>query len=320
MKNKIFNASEKETYIHLTGGLGNQLFQYAAALSTEPTKVKLLTLFGNPRSDISGKPDIMYFNLPETTIFSQSVRFRWSTRRVLNFNIRFNAVDNRNKFFTRIINLLSKTFLFFSVGELFTLHTGKGVGFSGYPKKSKKPLFIIGYFQSKNYFNLPSVIDKMMRIYPKQDETLISIYKQKAISEIPLVVHIRLGDYKIDDNFGILTKEYYKKALQLIETKTNFGRIWIFSDEPTLSLDFIPSAYHGKCEVIDLVKFSPGLSLEIMRLGVSYIIANSSFSWWGANLSYTKEPVIAYPEPWFKSLGTPRDLPQKHWHRIEGHV
>ena len=320
MKNKIFSASEKETYIHLTGGLGNQLFQYAAALSAEPTRVKLLTSFGNPRSDISGVPDIMYFKLPMTTILSQSVRFSWFTRRVLNFNIRFNAMDNRNNSFTWIVNLLSKITLFFSIGEFFTLHTGKGAGFSGYPKKTRNPLIFIGYFQSRNYYNLPAVVDKMMRIYPKEDEALISMYKEKAINERPLVVHVRLGDYKTENKFGALTPSYYQKALQLIETKARFGKIWIFSDEPTLSLDFIPSAYHGRCEVIDLVKFSPGLSLEIMRLGAAYVIANSSFSWWGANLSYTKEPVIAYPEPWFKSLGTPRDLPQKHWHRIDGHV
>lgn len=320
MKNKILSASKKETYIHLTGGLGNQLFQYAAALSAEPTKVKLLTLFGNPRSDISGRPDIMYFRLPMTTILSQSVRFSWFTRKALNFNIRFNAVDNRNKSFTWIVNLLSKIILLFSIGELFTLHTGKGAGFSGYPKKTRNSMIFIGYFQSRNYFNLPVVIDKMMRIFPKEDEALIFMYKQKAINERPLVVHIRLGDYKTENKFGVLTPSYYQKALQLIETKARFGRIWIFSDEPILSLDFIPSAYHGKCEVIDLVKLSPGLSLEIMRLGVAYIIANSSFSWWGANLSYTKEPVVAYPEPWFKSLETPKDLPQKHWHKIEGHV
>lgn len=320
MRRESFKVSERESYIHLTGGLGNQLFQYAAAQSTAPTRIKLLTSFGNPRSDISGKPDLLYFNLPESTILSKSFFFSWLTRKVLNFNIRYNAVNNRKILITWIINLFSKITLFLSMGKLFTLHTGKGSGFSGYPKKSKKPTLFIGYFQSSNYFNLPFVKTEMMKIYPKHDENLISIFKQKSISEIPLVVHIRLGDYKLEDNFGILTKDYYKKALQLIETKTSFGKIWIFSDEPILSLDFIPSSYHGICEVIDLIKFSPGLSLEIMRLGVAYIIANSSFSWWGANLSYTKEPVIAYPDPWFKSLGTPRDLPQKHWHRIEGHV
>jgi hypothetical protein len=58
-------------------------------------------------------------------------------------------------------------------------------------------------------------------------------------------------------------------------------------------------------------------TLEAMRHAKNYILGNSSLSWWGAKLSYSKTPIVIAPNPWFKAAPEPRDLIPADWSRIE---
>jgi len=53
-----------------------------------------------------------------------------------------------------------------------------------------------------------------------------------------------------------------------------------------------------------------------MRFGKGYIIANSTFSWWGARLSYEEEPDVIVPKPWFAQAEVPIDLIPSNWEEL----
>lgn len=319
MKYKKIRPRNGDTYIYLTGGLGNQLFQYAAALSVDPSYVKVLTSKSNLKNDINNIPDLFHFNLPVETFKIKKIRQSKFTRKYLGFLLRLNLVCKVNCIL-KLAELFGIIVLYVSTGRVFHLKVCKGIGFSGYPKKYFFPTFLVGYFQSEKYFNLSTVIDKMRNIVPLIDQETIEKYRQKSRVDKPLIVHVRLTDYRAEDNFGILTPDYYSRALKVMADRVQFKKIWIFSDEPDEALSYIPVMYHSNCEIIPLHNKSACVNLEVMRFGVGYIIANSSFSWWAASLSQMTQPVVVYPDPWFKNLGTPNCLAPNHWIKVKGHV
>jgi hypothetical protein len=99
----------------------------------------------------------------------------------------------------------------------------------------------------------------------------------------------------------------------LVDTNT----IWIFSDEIARAKELIEVDLDSNLvRWIEEVDQSPASTMELMRHGVGYVIANSTFSWWAAYLSYnTGSPVIA-PDPWFKEIEEPAGLIPPSWNRL----
>ena len=75
----------------------------------------------------------------------------------------------------------------------------------------------------------------------------------------------------------------------------------------------IPQPYRQRCRWIDDIDDPSVETLEKMRFGSGYIIGNSTFSWWGAFLSYSPTPPTIAPTPWFIGLDNPRDLIPNEW-------
>ena len=98
---------------------------------------------------------------------------------------------------------------------------------------------------------------------------------------------------------------------------STFGKIWLFSDEPEEALSAIPSAYRNHIRVIPNLDSIPATTLELMRLGHGYVIANSSFSWWAASLSRNVGSQIVAPSKWFKGKEDPVDLIPAQWKRVD---
>jgi len=93
--------------------------------------------------------------------------------------------------------------------------------------------------------------------------------------------------------------------------------IWVFSDEENEArriLNWLPSA---RVKFISDVDGESAASLMAMRLGCAYVIANSTFSWWGAFLSECEEPLVVAPKPWFLGQHEPSFLIPQNWIRIE---
>jgi len=151
----------------------------------------------------------------------------------------------------------------------------------------------------------------------KEASTFLAEHQTLAKVEKPLVVHIRLGDYKMEENFGILSEKYYECLNELWEGGS-FGKIWMFSDEPEIAIEKIPKKLRGEVRIINDKSEVPAVTLEVMRLGHGYVIANSSLSWWGAMLSKNTNPIVIPPNPWFKSMPEPKNLIPEGWDRRFG--
>jgi hypothetical protein len=133
------------------------------------------------------------------------------------------------------------------------------------------------------------------------------------VNEKPLIVHVRLSDYRVEDNFGIPSKSYYSSAINNQIQMGSYKKIWLFSDEPKEAIAFIPEDYLDLIRNISLEVTDPICTLQVMRLGHGYVIANSTFSWWGAYLSRSENPNVIYPKPWFQGMPDPIELCPPSW-------
>jgi Glycosyl transferase family 11 len=173
---------------------------------------------------------------------------------------------------------------------------------------------LFGYFQSERYFI--DVADKL-RDYFRPREALgpqaQAMADQIARSQMPVSVHIRRGDYvksaetaRVHGSLGVA---YYKKALRMIQGLLDVhATVFVFSDDPADAeavLDFIPREHlvHVRGD-----SDRPWEDMALMAQCRHHVIANSSFSWWGAWLNPSVEKIVIAPRDWF----TPGELRQRN--------
>lgn len=304
-----------ENRVNLMGGLGNQLFQLAFGLAaTRSGKLELVTTFGSPRKNLSGGPEIADFALPDCVSIKLHRRNRLIARLINLLLVRSLSLNSR-----RSLDILFKKILSFSLTLKFktrcTISVGRNVGFS----EMKLPLrnkFIIGYFQSWKWYREPEIQRIMRDLRPKRQSETIRRYVEIAKMEKPLLLHVRLGDYKNEAGIGLLGLLYYQRALtEMARIGASYGTIWVFSDEVDEAKKFLEPLSLDHVRFID-EDISSVETLELMRLCRGYIIANSTFSFWGAALSKSDSPIVMAPEPWFQNAESPEKLIPADWIRI----
>jgi hypothetical protein len=138
-----------------------------------------------------------------------------------------------------------------------------------------------------------------------------------AKSELPIVLHIRLGDYLKEKDFGILGPNYYSSALKELESKGVMSKIWIFSDDIVLAKSKYGHLFEEDTKWISNELESSAETIELMRYGSAFVLANSTFSWWGAVLAYKSDPVVIAPKNWFQNKKEPKELIPQNWIRID---
>lgn len=191
-----------------------------------------------------------------------------------------------------------------------------------------KNVLLNDYFQSDKYFkNNYSTIMELLDIENKK-KTLLNenkFYSQKMIDKC-ISIHFRMGDYiKLQDYHNILTIEYYKKALEYILLKIDFNPIFLYFyevqnevqvNEIILSLknDF-PKCIFQKIDE-SLLDWE---QLLLMSCCKHNIIANSTFSWWGAYFNSYTDKIVCYPSQWFgpKNKYCIDDLFPENWVKIK---
>lgn len=181
----------------------------------------------------------------------------------------------------------------------------------------KNDTHLVGYFQSPRYF-----VDYENGIRtafaPEQAASDKALAHAEAMAGDDTVsLHIRRGDYASEPKtlavHGILGDDYYDHAVNLIQRVVSNPRIFIFSDSPTEAARMktrLPNA-----ETVN--GFNDKDDLFLMSQCRHHIIANSSFSWWGAWLDGRSDGIVAAPRAWFskdKMLTTyVNDLFPAHW-------
>jgi hypothetical protein len=304
------------TLVMLTGGLGNQLFQFKAGLYMSQDDILILdSSLGVPALNYDGKPEIFSFDLPSTQVHVSKKRWRWFISRLLGVQLR-DAKAAKHRFvlmiFQQSARLVSPLVLSIYFRKWVTVINSQLLSFNHKSELISGNKFLLGYFQSYN-LNNEVVVRVLKSLKLSERSELVNEYIKLAKEERPLIVHLRLGDYKNETNFGILSPEYYESAVLELMSTRSYGKVWIFSDEPLQAEKILPNSVTAEARWIPEIDDSAAKTLEVMRHGAGYVIGNSTFSWWAAYLSHTNSPVVFAPEPWFVNLPTPQDLIPPHW-------
>jgi hypothetical protein len=314
----VVHRKKESTVVALTGGLGNQLFQLAAGLSHSIQHrliLKLDTKIGAPRKSRNGTPELFELNDFNILFRVDDAKKSFILRKCFNYLLSSGSQARTagSRLIFRVIKVASEIIISLYSKQKVNLFVSNQLGYVD--SLSKKEAFLIGYFQTYKYFEIPSVKKVFLDMHDSGDESL-NPFRQRAIEELPLVVHVRRGDYKNEPKFGLLSKYYYEEAIDQQFHNFGYGKIWLFSDEPESAHNLIPLKYRE--EVVQILNFqsSPAKTLQIMKLGKGFVLANSSFSYWAAQLSTVPGSRIITPTPWFKDMVEPRDLINPKWKRI----
>lgn len=307
------------TYVSLTGGLGNQLFELAAGINTSNGgQIILLSEYGKPRLAFNGLPEIMQFVLPGYVSFESGNRKELITAKALGYALRINLKGNRielSSVFRFLIRFLAEALIAMKFKKWIKLVICRGVGFCKLTTFHSQ--FLLGYFQSWRWAQEPATFATLMQLRCKSEGSELKALINSAKKNPPLIVHIRLTDYRNEPEFGIPAIEYYLRAIEESQKKNYQSEIWVFSDEIENCEAYIPSKYHHITRWIRAVDNSDSATLEAMRLGKCYVIGNSTFGYWSALLSRQNPERITSPLPWFKGMPEPIDLVPNNWIRLD---
>jgi hypothetical protein len=303
------------------GGIGNQLFQYAFAAhlsSVTDSNVILDPNFLAIRLNDSGSPELMQFSLSERIEIASKKSEPQVIRRALGLTLRLHLTSRGflDNAVYQVARLITTVLVSARFRRPIYLCIASNNGYEKYRYKERNTLYI-GYFQTFVYADEIQSQNQRKQFSIRNPPLSAARFTELAKAEKPLLVHIRMTDYRNEPKFGILSKEYYERAIKYQFSRSEYGSIWIFSDEPEIAASYIPDQYQGiirnvSNEISDTLE-----TLEVMKLAHGYVLANSSYSWWAAFSSYTDTPVVTYPTPWFAQMPEPSRLFPADWQAIE---
>ena len=272
----------------LSGGLGNQLFQYAyaRALSLRYNCQLYLDTRDVNLNAIHGGYGLESFS-HKGKIIDQAI---------------LNAQYPRWKFH------LSSKLKSFKNGLLGHYHEG-GLNYQQGHERAVKNSLLVGYWQSEQYFS--EFRDEILADFNFCDEIKMNncAFAEMIKLSTSVSVHIRRGDYINNAKSASIYHEcgldYYEKSITLIRQQIESPVFFVFSDDISWckkNINFLDShVVFVSDETTDAIS-----DLYLMSLCSSHIIANSTFSWWGAWLS--SSCLVIQPRIWFKKESTRSDL------------
>jgi hypothetical protein len=311
-----------KSQVALMGGLGNQLFQLAAGLCISLENGNVLELnpnLSNCRKNMNGEPEILSYSLPRSVVTLEENLSKYWLGKLFGHSRKIQATPvgfEANISYQAVIGFLVRSQTRKLLGRNGQVIFFSEVGYVEIPKGLKNAIYF-GYFQSYKYLSNNRILIQMMELTSDEYPEVQEFYKTLSLNTSPLVVHVRLGDYRTESNFGLVSKKYYSEAIKSQMETNQFDSIWLFSDEPDEAVTVVPPEYISKIRVVTECANSSAATLEIMRLGKGYVIANSTFSWWGAILSHTHNPKVISPDPWFRGMSEPKDLIPPDWIRFK---
>ena len=284
--------------VKLQGGIGNQLFQFAAGKALAVKKKSELLFDVSCFSDISPavtkrRYELGVFNI--TPKFADPVQIQ--------------RIKDKS-----IINTIQDKLLpYYKKKIYYEPHYHYDLNFF----KAFDQTILDGYWQSEKYFKKVSGIirDDLVIREPLSQNTKDILMRIESTNSVS--IHIRRGDYVNDlvtqKMHGNCNLNYYEKAISLICEKVDEINLFIFSDdilwakknlETSLPITFVD--HNDEMHAYE--------DLYLMSQCKHNIIANSSFSWWGAWLNENKNKIVIAPNKWFNEIkADTKDLFPKEW-------
>lgn len=263
------------------GGLGNQLFCYAAA--------RRLALVNNAElvlDDVSGfVRDHGYQRHYQLDHFNIPCRKATSTERL-------EPLSSVRRYLVRALNR-------WRLFEKRSYIQQEGMDFD--PRllsaKPRGTVYLEGYWQSELYFkDVELTIREELRIIPPKDEINRAL-AERIRSCLAVAVHVRFFDAPQEQEVYNAPGDYYVRAIDRMENFVPGAHYFVFSDQPTAAHARIPLPE----DRITLISHNQGdenayADLWLMTQCQHFIIANSTFSWWGAWLAGGSEKIVVAPD------------------------
>jgi len=291
--------------LKLSGGLGNQIFQYSAAkaLATHhqiPLKIDLDWFDNTPMGSTPRQEMLSRLNIHPQFVHSKGLPLNLPEMQISTLNKLIRGLTRK-----KLIYREKKAFIFQK--DFF---------------KQQAPLYLEGYWQSHKYI-APIRETLLKEITPNFPLNSITVKYLEQINSCPnsIMLHIRRGDYvtlnAANQFHGVLSLQFYINALSNLKDLPS-SKVFVFSDDiewaknhltnslPTIFIENIPSDY----AVVE--------ELFLMKHCQYHIIANSSLSWLGAWLCEKAEKQVFAPKKWLANQAFPMDdLIPLTWQLIE---
>ena len=281
----------------LTGGLGNQLFQYAAARALCLREERRLRLAWFGPADGSRRYLLDQFRLagpPEVSLAGRDeIRGLWT------------SLPRWQKNLTRL-GLWPRPRQLRVSGPAFRPLAGSG-----------RTVFLEGYFQSWRYFDdCRDRIREELTITAPLGERNASLLRRIA-GENSVAIHVRRGDYVGLPHHGVLPLDYYRVALGRLAPALDGARVFVFSDDPA----WVRANFEVGRPVVVIVHNGPDSpvgDLALMAACRHFLIANSTLSWWAAWLASHQGKRVIAPRQWFGAAraADTSDLCPPDWQRL----
>lgn len=286
-------------HVELKGGLGNQLFQYATALSLSKyhgTKVFV---------------DIKKLNAKDEVI---------GTYR------KYKLKNLVNKPIVKNISLFDsfKVFISIKIEEKFHLMNKqifkeKSFFYDENIWKTKGNIKLYGNFQSYKYFENSKTLlfDELAMDVTSFSKSFFEKFNDISYDN-SIAIHIRRGDYFTNkiafEVLGVLDVSYYKKAIQLIQEKIVGAKFFIFSDDINWARENIKVNNSEIIFICNNEEENDIADFYLMQHCKHNIIANSTFSWWAAYLNPNPNKIVIAPQKWFNDTSfNTKDLFPPNW-------
>jgi hypothetical protein len=292
------DISQRRLIVRCNGGLGNQIFQYAAGLyfaQRNSMSLEILRPHSPPDASVP-KEFVRPFQLDD---FSFEVKSRPST-----------WVD---RFYTSpkpVLRSMRDMFRGITRAKLIEESSPNRFMPTLLDQVRARTTYLTGFWQAAGYAeaNADRLRDSLqIRNQPRQQ----NLDYAQAIRKLncPVSVHIRVGDYALvyasDSNSDnqvtwVLRKSYYREAIKCIRTTHPEAELVVFSDDPAAA----QAMMDGERASLWVKGNTPASAFEelwLMSCCRHHVIANSSFSWWGAWMNRVPGKIVLAPKYWFNT-------------------
>lgn len=280
----------QNTYIRLDGQLGNQLFQLALAIKISQ-EYKINILLDDYLPERKKFKAFLFQELAVFDYFSYCNKFNvWINRIQHNFTLR--------KFYK------SDDLFIESEHKDFSLLFSKV--YSSYT----------GFFQSPSLFPDKKTLVKAFALKSDLIDPTLNKLLLLAQESQSLAVSIRRGDFLQCSHLGVCSEEYYLNSIEHIRLKKDINCIFVFSDDINYCRGLLSEL---KGQVVFVEGLPPAKSLYLMSQCKHFVIANSTFSWWGAWLSESEDKLVICPSPWNDDQPIASDFIPSDWEILPKH-
>jgi hypothetical protein len=289
--------------VKLQGGLGNQMFQYAIGrILAEKTGVNLFldNSFFEDQEKKTGFTPRQF----ELEVFKP--KHRWADKKMV------------KSFFTETKVRRLRKYLGLSFKKVYR----EGVCHFDISILSLSiPVYLDGYFQSEKYFKGNEILIQKIFEFPHLEGSCFKENLQTINIAESVSVHFRRVDYIQDEiigNFhGICSLDYYNNAIGYMIDKLKSPHFFVFSDD----IEWVEKQLSRLVTNITFVKGNSDsknwTDMMLMSNCKHHIIANSSYSWWGAWLNKYPDKIVIAPKKWFNDpVIDTKDLVPESWIRI----